>query len=313
MINQISLVQLQYVLALSEHKHFKKAAEACSVTQPTLSMQLHKLEDQLGLVLFDRKALPIVPTAAGYHVVQQAEKILQEVNKLRQVVENQKDEISGEYRIGIIPTIAPYLLPRVVPTITEQMPFVYLNASEIITDQIVRDLHSGKLDIGIMVAPYEDRQLHFVPLYREEFVLYVSHRHKLFEKQIIDAEELNPEDIWVLEEGHCFREQVINICGRKQGQSGTFSYKSGSLEALKRLVDKYGGITLLPEFAIEDMDNNSLKHVRKLAPPYPVREVNLVVHKNFAKMALVEKLKNIIQSALPFNLKEKNDIKVISY
>jgi LysR family hydrogen peroxide-inducible transcriptional activator len=313
MINQVSFVQLQYVLALAEHKHFKKAAEACNVTQPTLSMQLQKLEDQLGLILFDRKSLPIVPTTAGRQVVQQADKILQEVNKLRQVVENQKDEISGEYRIGILPTIAPYLLPRIVPAITEQMPLVFLSAFEKTTDQVVKDLHVGHLDIGIMVTPYEDKQLHFVPLYKEEFVLYVSHRHKLFDKQVIRADELNPDDIWVLEEGHCFREQVINICGKKEGQSGRFSYKSGSLEALKRLVDKYGGITLLPEFAIEDLDSNSMKHVRKLAAPYPVREVNLVVHKNFAKMALVKKLKNIIQTALPFNLQEKNNIKVISY
>lgn len=313
MINQISLVQLQYVLALAEHQHFKKAAEACYVTQPTLSMQLQKLEDQLGLILFDRKALPIVPTAAGREVVRQAGNIIQEVNKLRQVVENQRDEISGQFRIGILPTIAPYLLPRIIPTVTEQLPLININAFEKTTDQMVREIHANQLDIGIMVTPYEDKLLHFESLYREEFLLYVSHRHKLFGKDIIKSEELDPEDIWVLEEGHCFREQIINICGRKQNHSGRFTYKSGSLEALKRLVDRYGGITLLPEMAIDDFDSNSMKHVRKIAPPTPVREVSLVVHNNFAKMALVKKLKSVIQNTLPFSLQEKNDIKIIKY
>ena len=313
MINQISLVQLQYVLALAEHQHFKKAAEACHVTQPTLSMQLQKLEEQIGLILFDRKAMPIVPTPAGRQVVEQAEKILQEVNKLRQVVGSQKDEISGLFRIGILPTIAPYLLPRIVPSMIDKMPFVSLHASEKTTEQLVKELHGGQLDVGIMITPYDDKLLDFTPVYDEEFVLYVSHRHKLFNKQVIEATEIDPNDMWVLEEGHCFSEQVMNICGRKEGQAGRFSYKSGSLEALKRLVDKYGGITLLPELATEDFDNNSMKHVRKLASPYPVREVSIVVHRNFAKMALVEKMKTIIRDSLPFNLQEKNEIKKINY
>lgn len=313
MINQISLIQLQYILALAEHKHFKKAAEACHVTQPTLSMQLQKLEEQLGLILFDRKSAPIVPTPAGQLVVQQARHILEEVDKLHQVVENQKDEISGSFKLGVLPTIAPYLLPRIVPEMASQLPMINLQAFDKTTDQIVKDLHSGQLDLGLMVTPFDDPALELIPVYREEFVLYISHRHKLFNQQVIDQDDLDPNEIWVLEEGHCFGEQVLNICGRKDDANKKFSYKSGSLEALKRLVDKYGGMTLLPELAVEDFDANSMKHVRKINAPYPVREVSIAVHKNFHKMALVKKLASLIKDALPFNFQEKSETKLITY
>lgn len=313
MYNNISLIQLQYVIALARHQHFKKAAEACSVTQPTLSMQLQKLEEQVGLVLFDRKAVPITPTPSGKTFVKQAEQILFQMDKLKQVVEDQKEAITGSFEIGALPTIGPYLLPRIVPGITENFSQININAFEKTTENLVQELQSGKLDIGIMVTPYEAPNLKFFPVYKEEFLLYVSHRHKLFEKQEIDASELDPEEIWILQEGHCFREQVLNICGTKKGQAGKFSYRSGSLEALKRLVDKYGGITLLPELAVEDFDANSMKHLRKIKPPTPVREVSLVVHENFAKITLINKLISVIQNSLPFNLQEKNDIKIIQY
>lgn len=313
MYNNISLIQLQYVLALAKHQHFKKAAEASNVTQPTLSMQLQKLEEQIGLVLFDRKAVPITPTASGNLFIKQAEKILNEVDRLKQVIEDQKEAITGTFKIGVLPTIAPYLLPRIVPGITENFAQIQINAFEKTTESLVKEIKDGELDIGLMVTPYESSSLKFFPVYKEEFLLYVSHRHKLFEKNEIDAAELNPEDVWVLQEGHCFREQVLNICGNKQGQTGKFSYRSGSLEALKRLVDKYGGITLLPELAVEDFDSNSMKHIRKIKPPTPVREVSIVVHENFAKMALIKKLSALIKNSLPFNLQEKNNITLIKY
>lgn len=313
MYNQISFIQLQYVLALAKHQHFKKAAEASNVTQPTLSMQLQKLEEQIGLVLFDRKAVPISPTPAGKLFIKQAEKVFFEVDKLKQVIEDQKESITGNFRIGALPTIAPYLFPRIVPGITEHFDQISIDAFEKTTAQLVQQLLHGELDIGIMVTPNDEQHLKFFPIYREEFVLYISHHHDLFHKQEIDASELNPNDVWVLEEGHCFREQVLNICGNKEGQTGKFTYRSGSLEALKRLVDKYGGITLLPEMAIEDFDSNSLKHVKRLKAPLPVREVSLAVHENFSKMTMVDKLSKVIKNSLPFNLQEKNNIRIIKY
>ena len=313
MYYNISLIQLKYVTALARHQHFKKAAEACNVTQPTLSMQLQKLEEQVGLVLFNRKSVPITPTDSGNLFIKQAEKILFEVDKLKQVVEDQKDEISGDFKLGALPTIAPYLFPLIIPDITDQFSKVRINAFEKTTDALVEELKSGALDIGLMVTPYEAADLKFFPVYKEEFLLYISHRHKLFECNEIDAADLNPEDVWVLQEGHCFREQVLNICGSKQGQTGKFSYRSGSLEALKRLVDRYGGITLLPEMAVEDFSSNSMKYIRKLKSPSPVREVSLVVHQNFAKMGMVKKLITVIKNSLPFNLQEKNNIRIIRY
>ncbi|MGK7391250.1 MAG: LysR substrate-binding domain-containing protein [Candidatus Cyclobacteriaceae bacterium M2_1C_046] len=313
MYNNISIIQLQYVTALARHQHFKKAAEACSVTQPTLSMQLQKLEEQIGLILFDRKSVPITPTPSGKPFIKQAEQVLFELDKLKQVVEDQKEAITGSFEIGALPTIGPYLFPRIIPGITKQFSQININAFEKTTEDLVQELQSGILDIGIMVTPYEAENLRFFPVYKEEFLLYISHRHKLFEKQEIDASELNPQEIWILQEGHCFREQVLNICGAKEGHAGNFSYRSGSLEALKRLVDKYGGITLLPELAVEDFDANSIKHLRRIKPPKPVREVSLAVHENFAKITLIKKLVSVIQNSLPFNLQDKNNFKLIRY
>jgi LysR family hydrogen peroxide-inducible transcriptional activator len=306
----MTLIQLEYIVAVDSYRHFGKAAESCHVTQPTLSMQIHKLEDQLGVQIFDRNKQPIGPTETGARIIAQARRTLLESRKIEEMIKVEKGEMTGELTIGIIPTLSPYLLPLFINNFLQRYPELRLKVEELVTDQIIKRLQEERLDIGLLVSPLDVSGLMARPIFNEEFIAYVSHRSPLFAKEKLTYEDLQTSELLLLNEGHCFREQVLNICQHYHQRDSRFRYESGSLEALKRLVDKHGGITLLPSLATLELDANSKKHLRYFESPVPTREVSLVTHSNYLKLRIAEALYNEIHQAVPdyLNITKNNEI-----
>ncbi|MGB3183879.1 MAG: LysR substrate-binding domain-containing protein [Cyclobacteriaceae bacterium] len=296
----MTITQLEYIIAVDTHRHFARAAEASFVTQPTLSMQIQKLEQELGVTIFDRSRQPVVPTDIGRRVIVQARQIVSESRKIKEIIEDEKKEVAGELRLGIIPTLAPYLLPLFIVSFIEKYPKVRIQVEELLTEQILIRLKQDQLDIGLMVTPSGDAGVIEQPIFYEEFYAYLSPRHPAFGQKAIQAETLDADDIWLLTEGHCFREQVLNICGHQgAGAHGNFKYQSGSLEALRKIVDRQNGLTLLPELATMEMNDEAKTKLRPFTEPKPVREVSLVMHRSFLKRKLVEVLRQEIIESLP--------------
>ena len=300
----MTLQQLEYIVALDEHRHFVKAAEACFVSQPNLTMQVKKLEDEIGVRIFDRDKKPIEPTEIGREVIIRARQILRETRQLKDFVQYEKGALEGEFKIGIIPTLAPYLLPQFLPAFLKDHPQVHLKIQELQTGQIVSHIQHGLLDIGLLVTPLTESNLREIPVFYEPFLLYLPDNHRFLEEKLMLAEDLDPREVLVLEEGHCFREQALAICKRaRQGSSIGFDYQSGSIEALKNLVRQGVGYTLVPELSVHaELD---APHLRRFAPPEPVREVSIVVHNSFIKEAIIHRLRDSIQGSVPARLLDK--------
>jgi LysR family hydrogen peroxide-inducible transcriptional activator len=302
----MTLVQLEYIVAVDTYRSFGIAAEKCFVTQPTMSMQVQKLEETLGVKLFDRSKQPVLPTEIGAEVVEQARIILRESYKLTELISNQRNIISGELRIGIIPTMAPYLMPKVISAFMEKYPDVQLQIWEYMTDQIVQELKNGLLDCGILSTPLEDKNLTETPLFYESFVAYLSKSSPLINKKSISAKDINLEDLWLLNEGHCMRNQILNICNRKKtGELKPLEYNTDSVETLKRMVELNKGITLLPELSISDFSVKQLDRIRYFKTPEPSREISIVTHRNFLKRKLILILKKEIIEAIPKRMHSK--------
>ncbi|MDN5201746.1 LysR substrate-binding domain-containing protein [Fulvivirgaceae bacterium BMA10] len=311
----MTLIQLEYIVAVDTYRHFAKAAEKCFITQPTLSMQIQKLEETLGVIIFDRSKQPVVPTEIGEAIIKQARVVLAEAKKIQELIDDEKQELSGEIRLGIIPTLAPYLLPLFITNFIEKYPKVNIQVEEMLTDQVVHSLKNDLTDIGIIVTPTKEKGLIEKPIFYEEFFAYISNRHALSKKGEVDANEIKGEDLWLLNEGHCFREQALNICGsyRENQAHPNFKYESGSLEALRKIVDKQKGLTLLPELATLDLSLDDKKKLHGFAEPKPIREVSIVMHRSFLKRKIVEALYDEIQNTLPLNMKSKKSRKVINW
>ncbi len=292
--------QLEYIIEVERTRHFAEAAKKCFVTQPTLSMMIKKLEQELGVMIFDRKQKPIAPTHQGKKIIEHAKIILKQKNQLLETVQQEKETIGGDLRLGIIPTIAPYLIPLFIKGFTTKYPSVNIIAEEINTSLIIEKLKNGHLDIGILATPLEEMNIEEIPIFYEEFSLYGASD---FEKEFILPEDINLNQLLLLEEGHCLRSQVLNLCHLKEKIKSNFSYKSGSLETLKRLVEKNQGITILPELATKGIDK---KRIIQFKHPRPVREVSLVVHKSFIKKKMLDTLFEEIKKSLPKKLKENS-------
>lgn len=302
----MTLVQLEYIVAVDTYRSFVGAAEKCFVTQPTLSMQVQKLEEMLNVKIFDRSKQPVVPTEIGTQIIEQARLVLQESQKIKEIISDQQQEVTGELKVGIIPTVAPYLLPRVIAAMMEKYPDLKLLIWEYTTEDILYHLKTGVLDCGIMATPLGDHAIHETPLYYENFVTYISKNSKLYKKKAIDAGDLEDENIWLLNEGHCMRSQVLNICrSTKQNRLQGLTYNTGSVETLIRMVDMNNGATLLPELALEELSNRQLSKVRHFKAPEPVREISLVTHKNFIKKRMLNALKEEILHVIPKAMKQK--------
>ncbi|MFD1770989.1 hydrogen peroxide-inducible genes activator [Sphingobacterium suaedae] len=311
----MTLVQLEYVIAVDTYRSFVAAAEHCFVTQPTLSMQIQKLEESIGAKIFDRSRQPVVPTEVGEKIIKQARVILNESKKIEEILQQEKGEISGELRIGVIPTVAPYLLPDVLTQFLRKYPKLQLQIWEHTTERIVQELKAGKLDCGVVSTPLNESAIDEVPLYYETFVAYVSERSPLYQKKMVTTDEIADEKLWLLNEGHCMRGQVLNLCHYKHnhGAQGTFEYNTGSVETLKRMVDINAGITILPEMSILSYDEDQLTHVRYFKTPEPVREISLVTTQNFVKKQAVNALKNEIMDVVPERFKTKKKKEILGF
>lgn len=308
----MTLVQLEYIVAVDTYRSFVGAAEKCFVTQPTLSMQVQKLEEMLNVKIFDRSKQPVVPTEIGAQLIAQARVILQESHKIKEIINSQQQDIVGELRIGIIPTVAPYLLPQVISAMMEKYPDLKLLIWEYTTEDIIHHLKTGVLDCGIMATPFGDPATEELPLYYESFVTYISKNSKLFKKKNIDPEDLEEENIWLLNEGHCMRSQVLNICRTtKDNRLQGLTYHTGSVETLIRMVDRNDGATLVPELALAELTNKQLTKVRTFKSPEPVREISLVTHKNFIKKRMLNAFREEILAVIPKTMKQRKKKDVI--
>jgi LysR family hydrogen peroxide-inducible transcriptional activator len=292
----MTLQQLQYIVALDEHRHFVRAAASCFVTQPTLTMQVRKLEEEMEVELFDRRVQPIKPTAIGRQIVEQARVVLREADQLRALVDELHVGLNGRYRIGVIPTLAPYLLPLFLPGFAQEHPEVRLVLDERKTSRILKGLRKGDLDLGILVTPVNAPDIEEIPLFNEPFLAYLPKGHPLCRKRRILRDDIRDQPLWVLSEGHCFREQMLSLCDRPSaGGNDNLLYESGSIETLKRMVQEGSGLTLVPELSIIDKD----PHVRRFTDPEPVRQVSLVARRPFQRRRLVEALRAAIRASVP--------------
>lgn len=302
----MTLVQLEYIIAIETYRSFGLAAEKCFVTQPTLSMQVQKLEEDLGVKLFDRSRQPVVPTEIGMEILEQARLIVKESYRIKEIISNKKGGAEGELKIGIIPTMAPYLMPKVISAFMEKYPGVQLIIWEYTTEQIVYELKNGLLDCGILSTPLEDKSLHENPLFFELFVAYLSKSSSLIRKKSLSPKDIDADDLWLLNEGHCMRNQILNICNRKRSEENKpFEYNTDSVETLKRMVDMNKGITLLPELSLADFSVRQLDRVRYFKSPAPSREISIVTHRNFLKRKLISILEQEIIAAIPRRMQSK--------
>lgn len=304
----MNLQQLEYVLAVERHRHFAKAAESCHVTQPTLSMMIRKLEEELDTTIFDRSKQPVVPTPTGELILEQARKILMEVARLHDLLRQQKCSLSGDLRVGIIPTLAPYLVHRFINRFLEKYPGVHLSVSEHVTSAIIKRLKKNQLDVGILVSPLNDPSIRETPLFYEPLLVYSSHT---YEKHYLLPEDIAPEELLLLEEGHCLRSQIMNLCELRRRAESRLHYQSGSLETLIRLVGMGQGVTILPAMAVETLSTEQRQHIFPFRAPAPVREVSLATHRDFLKNDLIAALRQEIMAGVPEEFGEqKNTVRL---
>jgi LysR family hydrogen peroxide-inducible transcriptional activator len=303
----ITLVQLEYIVAVDTYRHFATAAEKSFVTQPTLSMQIKKLEDQLGVTIFDRTRQPVIPTEQGKRIIDQARIVLRESKRVEEIVKEVTNQIGGELRIGIIPTIAPYLLPLFSGKYKRAYPDVRMKVEELVTDKIVEHLKKDMLDVGILVTPLNDPTIIERPLYYEEMMVYTNINHNLASQPVIQINDIATPDIWLLNDGHCFRHQVVNLCNLPYIESDNlpFEFEGGSLDTLMKIIDKEGGYTLIPELASLDIPVDKIHQVKHFTNYVPLREVSLVTTRQFAKTKLIQLLGETIIDSVPKDLLDK--------
>jgi len=309
----MTFVQLEYIVAIDTYRHFATAAGHCFVTQPTLSMQVQKLEEELGLKLFDRSKQPVIPTEAGREIIGQARKILSEKAVIGEIVQDKKGVLAGELRIGIIPTLAPYLLPLFIQGFSAKYPQIKLVVNELTTELVVARLREGRIDVGILVTPLLETGIREHVLFYEELLVYVSRKNAAYKKAYMLAQDIDPGKLWLLEEGHCFRSQIVRLCElRKASKEGShFDYEAGSLETLRRMVELNDGITILPELAAIGLTTRQQQLIRHFKRPAPMREVSLIVHRNFVQQRLVEALRQEIIRSVPEKVRQNKNLNVI--
>lgn len=300
----MTLTQLSYIVAVARHQHFGAAAESCFVTQPTLSMQIQKLEEELGIEIFDRAHQPVKTTQLGAQLIEQAQIVLAEAEKMKALSAEETDAVAKSIQVGIIPTLSPSLAPKLVAGFKDKYPDTEISLEEVQTKDLMNRIKEGSLDVGLLVTPLDDSHILERPLFYEPFCLYVSPEHDLAKKKQIDSDDLQLSDLWLLSEGHCFRDQALKICGdrRKRKPTGRALFESGSLETLRKMVDQGGGYTLLPALAAADIDENRRKkQIREFAVPVPTREVSLIYSRVYKRKATLNAIAAVLQAGLPAN------------
>lgn len=296
----MTLTQLSYIVAVDKYKNFGIAAENCRITQPTLSMQIQKLEEQLEVTLFDRSQQPVKTTKIGEKIISQARIVLNESQRIQDIINDDKGEAKGEIDIGIIPTLAPYLLPLFIKKFSQKHPLLQIKIHELQTHEILNQLESNTLDLGLLVTPIESEKLITTALFYEPFLVYTSDKNIISQKSKIQQSDLNSSDLWLLTEGHCFRDQTLAVCkSRKKNvdDKRNVRFESGSLETLKSMVDEEDGFTLLPYLAAHPFIQS--KKIKEFATPIPTREVSLAHSSYFKRDVIKNSIVEIIQKSLP--------------
>lgn len=309
----MNLQQLEYIIALDKLKNFSKAAESCFITQATLSTMIRRLEEELDVVLFDRKSNPVQTTDCGAEIIEEAKKIVYHSHNLKQMASIIKNKIEGEIKIGIIPTIAGNLLNRILPVLLKKYPGLKLNIVEITTNTILSKLKNGEIDVGIVSTPLEKEDVEEEILYYERLMVYGKIDSN---KKYLLPQEISEHKIWLLEEGHCLRDQFINLCSLNSKKiEENLSFQPNSFDSLINLVDSLGGLTLIPELYYHDLTEEKKKKVIQFTSPYPVREVSLIFYRPYAKHRIISMLTREIEeliSPMLESAKIKNSEKIIA-
>ncbi|MCT4588027.1 MAG: hydrogen peroxide-inducible genes activator [Carboxylicivirga sp.] len=311
----LNLQQLEYLVAVDNYKQFTIAAEKCFVTQPTLSMQIKKAEEQLGIVIFDRTKQPILTTPVGQKIIDQARVVINEYNRLEEIVREESGRIEGSLNVGIIPSLAPYLLPLFVGHFKKNNPLVNISFKEMITEELVKALKQDLLDAAILVTPLEEGDIIEQPLFYEDVLIYAHPHHSLHNVESLTVDMLTPSGLWLLDEGHCFRSQVLNLCELQENVSSELPlhFESGSLDTIRKMVDTEGGYTLLPGLATEELAFDLHKQVKEFESPVPLREVSLVYSRAFYKRLLLDRLSDSIKASVPEEMLHKDRGHVVEW
>lgn len=313
----VTLTQLSYIIAVDNYRNFAQAARHCFVTQPTLSMQIQKMEEELGVLIFDRSRQPVTPTALGEKIIEQARRTVHEAMRIEDIIELQKNEVAGSFRIGVIPTVAPYLLPMFIEKFIKHYPRLNLVIDEIQTSQIIEKLRKEEIDVGIMATPLYQDDLHEKPLFYEPFIAYVSKGHRLYKKKKVTPKDLSVNDMLLLNEGHCFRGHSVQLCREGGGKAmevdeNSLRFEGGNIDTLKKLVEKNFGMTLLPYLALQDLEGTEKMHfVRKFESPVPKREISLVYLRAHLKIHVLNALEQEILDAIPEKMKSRENSIVV--
>lgn len=301
----MTLTQLSYIVSVDTYRHFATAAEKTFVTQPTLSMQIQKLEEELGVIIFDRSKQPVIPTEVGAKLIEQARVILREAYLIQAIIETNKDEMEGTFRIGIIPTVASSLIPLFLHSFTQKYPTIQLVFEELLTRDLLNKLQDDQIDAGIIGTPLPSSQFKDLSLYFEQFYVYLSPNHPLLKKNKLDLDDLNPEEMWLLSEGHCLRDQSIDLCKKIKSQKDrAVQFESGNLETLIKVVDTGYGMTILPFLNKHNLPKNiQQERIREFNNQSLGRDVHLVFGRLYTKNKMIHALRDHMLDCLPKELK----------
>ena len=305
----VQVAQLKYFLSLASTKNYSLAADQCNISQPALSMAIRKLEEELDLMLIDRKSNPIVLTEKGEIIATQAMKVLEEINVMEKLASDlHQDKLSGSIRLSIIPTLAPYIVPLFIQKFADTFPDIELTIEEETTKSIIQKLKSSEIDAALLVTPLEEKSLIYHPLFFEEFFLF---SHNKIDKAYILPEDIDFRHLWLLEEGHCMRQQMIKICELRNQENTNIKYNAGSIESLVNITEASGGMTILPELATWNLSPDKKERVTPFFEPTPVREVSIIYHKFTTKIRLIHTVMQIITDVIPSYMKIRDSFQTI--
>ena len=293
----MNIQQMEYIVALDTHRHFVKAAQSCGVSQPTLSTLINKLEEELDTVIFDRSCHPIRPTAIGEQIINQARVVLYNLSQLKELSLSEREQNSGSLKLGVIPTVAPYILPKLFQEMRTSHPQIDLQVTEQQTHIIVDQLRKAELDMAILATPLYHEDILEIPLYYEKFLAYISPQESLHQSAEIEASQMPTKHLWVLKEGHCMRNQIFNFCDGTSDYNGF--YEAGSITTLVNIVDANGGYTIIPELHRSLLHREQQDNVREFGASAPVREISLIIRQDYVRQRMVNSLVDAVKTIIP--------------
>lgn len=304
----MNIQQLEYIVAVDNYRHFAKAAEASFITQPTLSMMIQKLEEELDVKIFDRASHPTEPTNCGKKIIEQARTILKQLEQIKEIVQEEKNIVQGAFKLGIIPTIAPYIIPDLLRIHEETNSHIQLIIKEMTTAEIIENLTVGNMDGGLLATPLKHAKITENPVYYEKFYAYISpSEENIYSKQKIKSDDLQHiKNIWLLEDEHCFRNQTLKLCqlSKKQIENSTANYQAGSISTLINIVDNNQGATVIPELAAMKLNEDQQDHLRDFEDMTAVREISLAVHCDFIRQRMMAEIIQLIRKIIPLSMQD---------